>query len=301
MSKSSRARTRERKQERQKKRQRNRQYMIIGGVAVVAVILIGLFALSNLPSEAPIPDTIDRYAGIEQDVDSDGYPVLGNPDAPVEVVEYASFSCSHCEEFHERSFPRLLERIEQGDIRYVYVPRDAGSVPNAEGANRGALCAGEQGKFWEMHDALYSWHNRFGNTAFQGNRITTGASELGLNMDDFNSCFSSSRISDILGLAAAEVISGTPSFKVNGAAVGSTIDEILAAIDSILGTSSGQNEPDASVDTVTEEATEAIEATEVMDEMTEEPEATEITDEAESTEAVDEATEEPEAEATEEE
>lgn len=285
MSKSSKARTRERKQERQKQRQRSRQYMIIGAIAVVAVILIGLFALSNLPSEAPIPDTIARYASIEQSVDSDGFPVLGNPDAPVEVLEYGSFACSHCEEFHENSFPQLLERIEQGDVRFVYVPREIGT--NAQGANRAALCAGEQGKFWEMHDTLFHWQDRFVNTAFQGNRITTGAAALGLDMGEFNSCFNSNRITELLGVASTETISGTPSFKVNGAVVDSTLDAIFAAIDSIIGTSSGADEPDTSVDTATEEP----EATEVMDEMTEEPE----------TETVEEATEEPEAEATEEE
>ena len=290
MTKSRRARTRERKQERQKQRQRNRQYLIIGGVVVVALILVGLFVLSTLPADAPIPETIDRYAGIERGVTSEGFPVLGNSDAPVEVAEYSSFACSHCEEFHETSFSQILERVEQGDIRFVYVPLATGGVPNAEGANRGALCAGEQGKFWEMHDVLFHWHNVFGNTAFQGNRIPTGAEALGLNMSDFNSCFNSNRIGDILTLAQEEQVSGTPSFKVNDSDVGSSLNEIFTAVDSLLGSRTNV-EPDTSPDDTVEETPEATESVD----------AVEATDEPEDDEATDvEETEEPESEATEE-
>jgi protein-disulfide isomerase len=272
MSKSSRARTKERQQERKKTSQRNRQYLIIGVIATVAVVLILLFALSNLPSEAPLPETLERYANIEQGVNDDGFPQLGNPDAPIEVKEYSGFSCTFCEEFHETSFPQLLERVEQGQIRFVYVPLGTGSVPNAEGANRAALCAGEQGKFWEMHDVLFHWHNVFVNSAFQGNRLTTGAAALGLNMDAFNSCFDSSRITDQIGLAQADGVTGTPSFKVNDALIESpTIEAILAAVDSLLSSGTLNIEPEP-VDEPTVEATtedvETVEPTEAVEEAT---------------------------------
>jgi protein-disulfide isomerase len=264
MSKSSRARTKERQQERKKTSQRNRQYLIIGVIATVAVVLLALFALSNLPSEAPLPETLERYANVEQGVSDEGFPQLGNPDAPIEVKEYSSFSCTHCEEFHETSFPQLLERVEQGQIRFVYVPLATGSVPNAEGANRAALCAGEQGKFWEMHDVLFHWHNVFVNSAFQGNRLTTGAAALGLNMDAFNSCFDSSRITDQIGLAQADGVTGTPSFKVNDALIDSpTIEAILAAVDSLLSSGTVNPEPvDEPTVVPTTEATEEVEVVE---------------------------------------
>jgi protein-disulfide isomerase len=272
MIKSSRARTKERQQERQKTRQRQRQYLLIGVIVVVAVVLIGLFALSNLPSEAPMPLTLDRYANLEQGVTNEGFPVLGNPDAPVEVVEYASFSCTHCEEFHETSFPELLARVTQGQIRLVYIPLEQGSVPNAEGANRAALCAGEQGKFWEMHDVLFHWHNLFGNIAFQGNRIPTGAEALGLNMDAFNTCFNSSAISDLLTSALAEGITSTPTFKVNDAQVESSLAAILAAVDSLLSGNPPDNPPPTVNTPVVDEATEeaAIDTTEEAVEATSE-------------------------------
>jgi protein-disulfide isomerase len=281
MSKSSRARTRERKQERQKQRQRNRQYLIIGAIVIVAVVLVGLYVLANLPSEAPLPDNLDRYADIQQGVTNDGFPMLGDPSAPIEVVEYASFSCTHCEEFHQNSFDELLARVTTGQIRFVYIPRELGSVPNAEGANRGAMCASEQSKFWEMHDVLFHWHDVLGNGAFQGNRISNGAEALGLDMTAFNSCFDSSRITNLLNLAREEEITATPTFKVNGADVEPTIEAILAAIDGLLQTNTTNSvpvvRPTATV-TVTEEPTEAvdIEATEPLDEAT--AEATEASE-----------------------
>ena len=285
MSKSSRARTRERKQERQKERQRNQQYLIIGAIVVIVVALVGFYALANLPSEAPLPDTLDRYADIPQSVTSEGFPMLGDPAAPIEVVEYSSFSCTHCEEFHQNSFGELLDRVREGQIRFVYIPRELGSVPNAEGANRGAMCALEQGKFWEMHDVLFHWHDRFVNGAFQGNRISSGAEALGLDMTAFNSCFNSSRIDNLLGLASEDEISGTPSFRVNGAEVESSIEAITAAIDSLLQTNIGNPQPTVAPTALVEPTVEATDA--VDTEATDEPEVdeeAEVTEEAEATE-----------------
>lgn len=298
MAKSSRARTKERKQERQKQRQRNRQYLIIGVIVVAAVVVIGLYALANVPSEAPLPDSFDRYADVQQSFTNDGFPMLGDPSAPIEVVEYSSFACVACKEFHKNSFDELLARVEAGQIRFVYIPRDLGSIPNAEGANRGALCAGEQGKFWEMHDALFHWHDVLGNSAFQGNRISTGAEGLGLDVGEFNSCFNSSRIDDLLSLARAEVISATPTFKVNGADVEPTIDAILAAIDSLLQTNVTDTEPDEVDIEATAESTEepSVEMTEsVSDEATE---TVDVEEAEEATEAVSDDTAEEAVEAT---
>ncbi|MDQ7024615.1 MAG: thioredoxin domain-containing protein [Anaerolineae bacterium] len=300
MAKSSRARTKERKQERQKQRQRNRQYLIIGAIVIAAVALVGLYALANLPSEAPLPDTLDRYAEIPQSVTNDGFPMLGDPSAPIEVVEYASFACVACKEFHQNSFDDLLARVEAGQVRFVYIPREIGTVPNAEGANRGAVCAGEQGKFWEMHDVLFHWHDVLGNSAFQGNRISTGAEEIGLNVDTFNSCFNSSRVSDLLTRARIDEISGTPSFKVNGADVEPRIQAILEAIDSLLETNISDTEPDAVDTEATAEVTEVVseeataEATESVD-----AEVTETVSEEATVEMTEVVSEEATAEATE--
>jgi protein-disulfide isomerase len=119
----SRTRTRERRQEREKERRRQRQFVIVGVVAAVAVLAVILFLLVNQPAEAPIPEyALTRYVDVEQGLSEEGYPRIGNPDAPVRVKEYSSFDCPHCRDFHDEVFPALLDRAKAGEIIFTYVP-----------------------------------------------------------------------------------------------------------------------------------------------------------------------------------
>jgi len=52
--------------------------------------------------------------------------------------------------------------VREGVIAFEYIPLTTGSIPNAVGASKAALCAGEQGAFFEYHDALFDWHSRYG-------------------------------------------------------------------------------------------------------------------------------------------
>ena len=88
-----------------------------------------------------------------------------------------------------------------GQVLFTYVPLNTGSIPNAPGASRAALCAGQQGRFWEMHDVLFDWQTRYGNTAFSQNRLLTGVEKLGLSSGDFTNCFNSADISATLDAA----------------------------------------------------------------------------------------------------
>jgi protein-disulfide isomerase len=269
---SSRARTRERRQEREKQRTRNRQLVLVGVVAAVAVILVVFLVLSNLPTEATIsPETVERYAGIPQSVDEEGFPVLGNPDAPIKVVEYASFDCPHCGEFYQTITPSLVERARNGEISMTYVPLyGTGGIRNGEGAARAAICAGAQGDFWTYHGTLFSWQNTYVNQAFDGNRLESGATNLGLDVGAWNSCLRSEETSALLVAATTastrlEGFTGTPTVTVDGTIITPELNAINQAIDTGLSMLSQLPEPIAEV---TEEATE--EATEAASEATEE-------------------------------
>jgi len=110
----------------------------------------------------------------------------------------------------------VLERVRSGQVLFTYVPLQTGSVPNAQGAARAALCAGQQAQFWEMHDVLFDWQTRYGNTAFSQNRLLTGVEQLGLNGSAFTDCFNSAAISNTLAAALEEGVSVTPTLRVNG-------------------------------------------------------------------------------------
>ena len=233
------SRTREARQRRQKQRRQNRRLIVLALIVAAAVVGIAVVVVSNQPVEAFVAGELSiRYDGIERSASPEGYPRLGKADAPVTMEEYASFACPGCESFHRDSFDAVLERVKAGQVLFTYVPLNTGSIPNAPGASRAALCAGQQGMFWEMHDVLFDWQTRYGNTAFSQNRLLTGVERLGLNSDAFTACFNSAGISRTLDAAASEGVSTTPTLRVNGVTVAAsqagtipTASTILQAID----------------------------------------------------------------------
>lgn len=214
------SRTREARQRRQKQRRQNQRLLLLAFIVAVAVVGVAVLVVSNQPVEAFIPDNLSaRYDGIERSNSPKGYPRLGNADAPVSMEEYASFACPGCESFHSDSFDAVLERVKQGQVLFTYVPLNTGSIPNAPGASRAALCAGQQGRFWEMHDVLFDWQTRYANTAFSQNRLLTGVEKLGLSSSAFTNCFNSADITGTLDAAIGEEVSTTPTLRVNGVTV----------------------------------------------------------------------------------
>jgi len=283
----SRTRTLERRKEREQQRKRQRQTAIVIVIVVVAIVVAGLVLLTQQPAEAPIPaEAVARYEGVPQTTTDDGFPVLGSDAAPVKVLEYASFDCTHCREFHENVAPTLVNRIRLGEVQFTYVPLyNTGSIANGLGAARAALCVGQQDKFWEFHDALFDWQGAYANTAFSENRIKTGIDNLGINRAQWDQCMASDAPAPILdaALRAGQLqnITGTPSIVVNGTMLPAVdLNAVNTAIDTAFA-QSGQ--PAAPVVVATEETT---------------PEATAAALEEATTEATSETVEEAPAEAT---
>jgi protein-disulfide isomerase len=264
-----RSRTRERREERQRQQRRQRQLALVVGLVVLAVAAAVVFIMANQPAEAPIPvESAARYAGIPQDKTEDGYPTLGDGSAPVKVIEYSSFDCPHCQEFHETVVPGLIDRVRAGDINFTYVPVfGTGGVTNGEGAARAAVCAGEQDAFWPYHDALFTWQNVYVNTAFAQNRLASGIENLGLNRGEWEECLRSDLPDQVvLSLNEAtdqvENFAGTPLVLVNGIPVSALdLDTINSAINQALLASPPLVEATVEPE-VTQEAETTAEATE---------------------------------------
>lgn len=280
----------ERKAEREQEKRRNQQMWIVGIIVVVAIFAAIIFALRNIPADVSIPDNISRYDNYQTSTTAEGFPSLGNPEAPIQVKEYSSFSCSACANFHETVFDDLLPYIAEGAINFTYVPiAQSGAIPNGQGATRTALCALQQGKFWQMHDTLFSWQGIYGNSAFQDNRLRTGFSELGLDVAQLSSCFNSDQVENTMSAAAEDGFTSTPTV---------TIDNVEVAIGDVLTTiqeraASLSNLESGLIDDATDEAAEATpemtaEVTPEADDADLTPEATQDTtepmsDDAEST------------------
>lgn len=287
--------------ERERRRQRLTTYAIIAVVAVV--VIIGTLLIVNAPADAPLPeDALTRYEGLLASRTSDGFPRLGDPDTPVQVVEYSSFDCEGCRVFHEQLLPAVIERVRNRQIAYTFVPLYGyGTIANGQGAARAALCASEQNQFWPFHEMLFSWQDQFApNQVFTQNRIVGGVGKLPINRASYDACVASGGPSEILDRAVTQTrgllnFTGAPAVTINGVIPVSeenvplvTVDEIIAAIDRAVElAASNRPAPEATAE-VTPETTPEAEATL-------EPEAT-----VESTPETTAAPPEPDAEATEE-
>jgi len=141
-----------------------------------------------------------------------GEPFKGSAAARVAIIEYSDFQCPYCGEYAREIYPRLdSSYVKSGKVRYYFRDLPGPSHTFALGAARAARCAGEQGKFWEMHDSLFATQ-----TTLAPPDLTKRAQELGLDQAKFNECIASGRYTDNIrrSMAGAERmgISGTPAF-----------------------------------------------------------------------------------------
>jgi protein-disulfide isomerase len=113
----------------------------------------------------------------------------GKADAPLTLIEYSDFTCGYCLKFFKETLPRLQAAyIETGKIKFVYrdYPRsDRGVGVEAAIAAR---CAGAQGRYWAMHDRLFSEGNRLESGSFK-----SAAKSIGLDQTQFGKCFEERR------------------------------------------------------------------------------------------------------------
>jgi protein-disulfide isomerase len=251
----SRSRTIERRKERQREEQRRRQIYFVGGIAAFAVIVFVLLLVSNLPADAPIPETArSDYEGLEVSRTVEGYPRVGNPNAPAQIFEYSSFDCPHCATFHAEVLPGVMERVRAGDASFTYVPIfGTGGIANGEGAAKAAVCAAEQGGFFPFHSTLFDWQTRFGNQAFTQARMGTGITNLGMDRGAFEACLRSGTADAVVQTARTQAenipeFTGTPFVRVNGVATTADLISINQAVDqavALAGTTPATTQPPA--------------------------------------------------------
>ena len=141
-----------------------------------------------------------------------GETFRGDSGARVAIIEYADFECPYCGEYERQVFPQILsDYIETGKVKYFFrdlpVPGHARALPAALAAR----CAGEQGKYWEMHDSLFAKQH-----ALSAPALLDRAQTLGLDIAKFTECQSSEKytadIQKSLSEAQAMRIDGTPTF-----------------------------------------------------------------------------------------
>ena len=146
-------------------------------------------------------------------IDTTGAPVRGNVNAPVTIVEFSDFQCPFC----GRARPTVNKvRETYGDkVRILFRDFPLQMHAQATKAAEAAACAGDQGKFWEMHDWMFANQGKL-----QVTDLKQRATDMGLKTDVFGECLDSgkyaSRWQQGLADGAQYGVSGTPAFFING-------------------------------------------------------------------------------------
>jgi protein-disulfide isomerase len=154
-----------------------------------------------------------------------GAPSLGRADAPVTIVEFSDYQCPFCQRFYTTTFAALKkEYIDVGKVRYVFRDYPLEQLhSHARKAAEAAHCAGEQGKYWQMHDALFQSQG-----ALDLPQLAEHARSLGLDGPTFDRCLSSDRnavrIDRGLAEGAAAGVQGTPAFVIGRTKAGDMVE-----------------------------------------------------------------------------
>jgi protein-disulfide isomerase len=147
------------------------------------------------------------------DITISGAPVLGNADAIVTLVEYSDYQCPFCSRHYKQVMPELVKNyVESGKLKYVMRENPIQSIHSkAMGASQAALCAGDQGKYWEMHNIMFDNQKQLAVENLKAYSV-----ELGLDTATFDSCLDEGkyekRVNDDLASGKALGVRGTPAF-----------------------------------------------------------------------------------------
>ena len=179
---------------------------------------------SGAPAAAAAQDTISARA--------DSGRVMGSASAPLWVIEASDFQCPFCKDWHDKEFQKLVDGyVKTGKIRLAFLNMPLGIHQHALVAAEAAMCASAQGKFWQMHDALFASQKDWEQVQDASAIFASLAGKAGVNMPAWQKC-----VKDHLTLpmiqadrerVVAAHVNSTPTFFVG--------DQIMPGADAKLG------------------------------------------------------------------
>lgn len=191
----------------EKRKQQKRQKTITFlSIAAVGVLLIGaLIFLPRLFTKATKYENTNKFS-------------IGDPNAPITVVEFSNYGCSHCKDFSENSEADFIETyVNTGEVYFTYVNipyNDASYIAAAEAS----YCAAEQNLFFEYKEQLFTYVGYTDSYSLEN--LVRYASNVGMDTDTFTTCMESDAYTqsylDDYAYADSVGLQGTPSFLING-------------------------------------------------------------------------------------
>ena len=199
--------------------------LAIGAIIASITITVVMFGLNSVTDEmqlsieptpkiqdiGPSKITMDTFV-------SNGSPILGDPDAPITLVEFGDYQCHYCNVFFETTENDIIKNyVETGKVKIIFKDYNIIGEDSVK-ASQGAHCANDQGMFWEYHDTLYSNWTGENNGWASGTNLTNFAEEIGLDMNEWTECMIQKKYAQtILSSnedARALGLTGTPAFFV---------------------------------------------------------------------------------------
>ena len=197
--------------------------LAIGAGIAVACIFCGVLMVNMINSEttpvlAETPQKQTEITKIQSlSVFTDNAsPILGNPNAPITMVEFGDYQCTFCKKFfHETEESIITNYVKTGKVKmlfkdFIVVNEDSVNAASA------AHCANDQEMFWQYHSTLYNNWDGEGTGWASSEQLHKFASTLGLDMDQFSECMSKSEWKELVDSSHADGrtlgVDATPTF-----------------------------------------------------------------------------------------
>jgi protein-disulfide isomerase len=191
---------------------------VILGVVLVAIIAGIVGVVSSSSSETVNLDMERSHGTVSTAM---GSPILGDPSAPITIVEFGDYQCHQCYNWFHNTKPTITkEYIETGKVNLVFVDM-AFLGRDSPKAAQASYCAEDQGMYWEYHDMLYNLQeDKIDNGWANSERLKAIALSLGIDMELFESCLDSGKYSKRVQYNTQQArehgVRGTPGFFIVG-------------------------------------------------------------------------------------
>lgn len=230
---------------------RNRLLVIIlvslGSLLVVAAIVIPMINVARNPASATDSTTAITPITPKVFIAKVEGQHLGDPKAPVKIDVWEDFQCPACRNYSLTVEPQVIANyVDTGKAYYTYhfYPLVDGGSATGEShrSANAALCASDQGHFWDYHDILFANWNGENQGSFSDTRLVAFAENLRLDMTTFNQCLQANTYANFISqdmlTGQTAGVQGTPSVFVDGQLLTPgyvpTYDQVAAAIEAAL-------------------------------------------------------------------
>ena len=181
-------------------------------IPIIIGLISGMFLIYSIDKDN------DTLKITSKTLTENGSPILGNPNAPITILEWGDYQCTYCYKFHQNSLNAIYEDyIKTGKVKLVFKDFPLNGEDSILGA-QATHCANDQNKFWEFHNELYNNWKGERTGWITKESLSEFAKNIELDVEQFDNCIESQtyldKVSNIHEFGKEIGIDATPSFLV---------------------------------------------------------------------------------------